>query len=105
MGLLRNLLFLVVLVVVVYLLYTYFTNKRTQLSNLQSAKKQKTIPADKLPSNKGSNNYGYSIWFYVDNWQYKLGEPKDLLTRGHSGGSLNPLITLAPYENNIQINI
>ncbi len=107
MGLLINLLFLVVLVVVVYLLYTYFTSKKAQLSSLQSGKKHITVAANKLPTNKASNNYAYSVWFYVNNWQYKLGEPKDLLTRGGSGlgATTNPLITLAPYENNIQINI
>ena len=75
---------------------------------MQTAKKLKTIDAKNLPNNK-TNNYAYSIWFYVNDWQYKLGKPKYLLTRGGSGvGSLttyNPQITLAPYENNIEIEI
>ena len=83
MGLLANLLFLVVLFLVVYFIFNYFFNKnKYHLSPLQAGTKSKTtIKASKLPSNKTSNNYAYSVWFYVNNWQYKLTESKELLTR------------------------
>jgi len=104
MGLLKNVLLLIVTVFVIYLVYTYIFTTKLHLSGLKSGTKPVTIKASKLPSNKSSNNYAYSIWFNVDNWKYRLAEKKVLLNRGSDNAS-NPLVTLAAYENNIHINV
>jgi len=105
MGLLQTLLVVAVLAVVVYVIYTFFDKKSKLLSKCRSGTKSLTIPSKKLHGNKHTNNYAYSIWFYVSDWQHRLSESKDLIVRGGSAGSANPRITLAPYENNIQISI
>ena len=43
------------------------------------------------------------MWFYISDWQTRLGEKKDLLVRGT--GKNAQTISLAPYENNIEIEI
>jgi len=105
MGLFTNLIGLLVVVVVVYLLYSYFFSNTSKLSGLANAKVLKTIKADTLPINPGGNHYAYSVWFYINNWDYRLTETKDILVRTGANGAMNPSITLAPYENNIDINI
>ena len=109
MGLLENLLILTVVIIIVYWVYNYFKKDNYHLSGLQAGTKTKIIRANKLPVNKTSNNYAYSVWFYVKDWQYKLTETKELLRRADSGSGSgedsNPNITLAPYENNINIAI
>lgn len=105
MGLLQTLFIVAVLAVVVYVIYTFFIKKLKLLSNCRSGTKSLTIPAKKLHGNKHTNNYAYSIWFYVSDWQHRLEDPKDILIRGGTNGTSNPRITLAPYENNILISV
>jgi hypothetical protein len=107
MGLIINLLLLIVIIVIIYLVYTYVFSTKLHLSGLKSATQSVTVDANRLPGNKTSNNYAYSIWFNVNNWQYRLTDKKILLNRGskNTDSESNPLITLAAYENNININI
>ena len=114
MAVLKTLFLIVVVFLVVYLIYHFFTKHKYHLSGLQKGTKSKTIHANKLPINKGSNNYAYSIWFYVNDWSYRLNQTKVLLSRSgltQSGGSTigaidnNPLISLAAFENNLDILI
>ena len=101
MGLLQTLFIVAVLAIVVYVIYTFFIKKLKLLSTCRSGTKSLTIPAKKLPGKQITSNYAYSIWFYVSDWQHNIGEDKVLLQRGIS----NPKITLARYENNINISV
>ena len=101
---LRTLVGLVILVTLLYLIYNYFISNKYHLSKLEPASKAIVIEGSKLPVNKGAANYAYSIWFYVNDWGVDLAQTKPLLIRGKKGHH-NPSITLAPYENNINIKI
>ncbi len=107
MTLARNIILAIVIIIVVIFLYNYFRSNKKDLTGLKPGKHSSKISSSKLPHNKGSSNYAYSVWFYVSDWQYRLTEPKELLVRtSNSGKNINnPKITLAPYENNIHINI
>ena len=103
-GNLRTVLGLVLIVIIVYLIYNYITAKEYHLSKLEPASKAIVIDGSKLPVSQGAANYAYSIWFYVNDWGVDLAQTKPLLVRG-KGGVSNPSITLAPYENNINVKI
>ena len=90
---------------VVYAIWYLFLKKAKLLSNCRSGTKQLVISSNKLHGNSHTNNYAYSIWFYVSDWSYRLSESKDLLIRGGAAGTANPRITLAPYENNLTISV
>jgi hypothetical protein len=82
-----------------------------------------TIPYTSLTSSisgANSSNFGYSIWFYVDDWNYNYGTQKVLFGRmnstqsvsGSSAGSLDlstlgpcPLVTLGATENDLSISL
>jgi len=102
MGLFTNILFIVMLIFVIYIVFGYFSRDKTQLSNYKLGNEPSTIKASKVVAN---SNYTYSLWFYVNNWQYRLGDEKILLSKNNELSNSNPEITLAPYENNININI
>ena len=105
MGLLGIILTVALIGFVVYAIWWLFLKKAKLLSNCRSGTKQLVIPAKKLHGNSHTNNYAYSVWFYVSDWSYRLSEQKDLLVRGGAGGTANPRITLAPYENNLSISV
>jgi hypothetical protein len=105
MGLLGILLTVALIAFVVYAIWYVFLKKAKLLSNCRSGTKQLVISPKKLHGNSNTNNYAYSIWFYVTDWSYRLSETKDLLIRGGAGGTANPRITLAPYENNLSISV
>ena len=99
----RGIILVIVIIIVLYFLFSYFTRKTTQLSSFKSAKESKIVKANQLPLNTTSHNYTHSIWFNVNDWKYRLSTPKVLLQRGTPNS--NPKITLAAYENNINIQV
>ena len=100
---LRNILLGIAIIVVLYIIY-YFFIKTENLSKMNPGNKEIKIDSGKLANNANSNNFAYSIWFYLSDWQYRLTESKDLIIRAQ-GKTSNPHITMAPYENNLNINI
>ena len=102
--LLAVLIIVIIAVIVIIVIYSNGNKTSIVLSTQKSGTTATTVTASTLPINNTSSNYAYSIWFYVTNWQYRLTEPKILLTRA-DGTNFNPQITLAPYENNINIGV
>ncbi len=101
-----GILFIVVIIVLLVFLINYlFFQQNKALSKCLPATKRQEIKAKKLKGSRNDNNYAYSIWFYVTDWQYRLTETKDLLVRGSMSGHASPRITLAPYENNLTVSI
>ena len=91
------------------------------LQSLQSAQTASTINASSLATN-GSNvppsNFAYSIWFYVNDWNYRYGEPKVIFGRmgaksSPGSGSIDgingldpcPAVVLGAVENNVSVSL
>jgi len=95
-------------ILVFYFLYDYFfggSSTTSSPSSLLDAKSMQVVGANSLPANV-STNYGYSVWFYVDDWSYRLGESKTIFDRtGKGKNSGSPLVVFDPSENNITISL
>jgi hypothetical protein len=67
-----------------------------------------TISPNKLDTSSGSStsNFCYSVWFYIDDWNYRYGEEKVIFGR-MATGTTNPcpLVTLGAMQNNINISM
>lgn len=97
------LLIIVGFLVVVYVLSWVFNGTKT-LSNFASAKTQLIIPSTSLPPGS-SVNYSYSIWIYIDDWNYRYGQEKVIFLRGTLDAVFMPALTLAPTDNTLQITV
>jgi hypothetical protein len=89
------------------------------LSSLTSANIMQTINSTSLATTTtgaSSSNFTYSIWFYVNDWNYKYGDPKVIFGRmtsstssqgedGISGKGPCPLVVLGPISNNLDIRM
>jgi hypothetical protein len=105
---LLTILFIIVAIVVFYYIYKWLTSKGT-VTTLASAKTEQTIDATKLANTSGSNNYTYSIWMYVNDWNYRYGQPKVVFGRSDSSelGEANPSpsVVLGAMQNDLTISM
>jgi hypothetical protein len=74
----------VLIIVLIYVVYTFMTTPTTTVSDLSDASKYVVVPSSKTESNStGNNNYGYSVWLYIDAWKTNGTSTinKNILTR------------------------
>jgi hypothetical protein len=95
----------IVIVLVIYLLYLWFfgDGTRSYLSGMHSATKELMISPANLPRG-GSSDYTYSIWLYINNWNYRVGEKKDVFARGDSNNP-SPIVSLGANLNNVEVSL
>ena len=101
-----NILLVVIIIIILYFVFSwYFGGSDVTLSKMADGKTQTIVPASKLVSNSGSNNFTYSMWVYVNDWNYRYGEEKVLVARLNSDTKPSPAISLGSVENNVIITI
>ena len=105
MGVLSTILTILVILIVLYLILHYFFSSSSSLTTMQDATERQVVEASTLKNNSNTSNYTYSTWFYVDDWNYRFGEPKILLTRLDQDQNPSPSIVLGAMENNITISV
>jgi hypothetical protein len=96
----------IVSLLILYLVVSWWYGSATYLSGLSDATKETRISASKLSSGKGhATNFAYSIWFYVNDWNYKFGQSKIIFERMGPRGQVSPQVSLDPFENNLAIKL
>jgi len=105
MGLLKVILWIVVILVAIWLILRLIKGDGTALTTIEDGGKAQTIYASDLPNDSQTSNYTYSTWFYVQDWSYRFGEEKTLLSRTDQDGMPSPSIVLGAMENNITISV
>jgi hypothetical protein len=108
----------IIIVVLLYFTIKYlFTDKNTLSAVVSSATTMQTISSTDLSSmsnGASSTNFTYSIWIYINNWDYKYNENKYILCRSDdlSTSTSNiksadpcPAIYLDPLTNNLIITM
>ena len=111
----------IVVIVLIFMLLRYIFTDPYTLQGVQDGKTSSTIDADSLATNGSdvpSSNFAYSVWFYINNWNYRYGESKVIFGRmgamsgdgkgsvpGISGLDPCPAVILGAVENNISISL
>jgi len=111
----------VVVVVLILLLLKYIWSDPYTLQNIQDGQTATTIAASSLATNGTSvpsSNFAYSVWFYINDWNYRYGEQKVIFGRmgaksSSSQGSVQgvngldpcPAVVLGAIENNISVSL
>lgn len=96
----------IILVVILYYVIVYlFKNKgETTLVKVHDARVAQVINSGSLPSGS-SVNYAYSIWIYVNDWNYRFGETKIVFGRVDQNNDPAPSVTLSPSTNNLHVSL
>ena len=106
-----------VVLLIVYLIRYTMGNSYTLQSGVRNARDMSTFSASSLAS-MGSDapvsNFAYSVWFYVNDWNYQYGQAKVLFGRmsksastisglGASGSEPCPLVQFGENANDLEI--
>jgi hypothetical protein len=103
---LKTIIFYAIVLLVIILLINWLTNKSDKLSSMQDGDILKVIPASDLStSNTNTSNFTYSIWFYVEDWTYRYGQEKIILTRWDADKKASPKISLGAFQNDLNVSI
>jgi hypothetical protein len=106
-----SILVFVIIIVLIIIVIGYIRSDINTLTGLLSAKNTTKIePVDlaKSTSAGSSSNFTYSIWFFIDDWNYRYGEPKIIFGRMTTGTGEKepcPSVVLDPTQNNITISV
>lgn len=115
-----TILIVIVVIVLILMFIRYLIVDPNTLQSIQSGKDASTISASSLAKNgeAEASNFAYSVWFYVNDWNYRYGEPKIILGRmgarspdgqgsvdGISGINPCPAIVLGAVENNVAVSL
>ena len=126
----KGILMIVVIIILLYVVIHYAMKDASTLTTLTDATTMQKVESKDLDgSDTGttSSNFTYSIWFYLDDWNYHYGNPKTLFSRsskgttgatgggassdssGASGGSEQPqpcpAVIFTPVQNNIVVSL
>jgi hypothetical protein len=94
----------VIVMLLIILWNMFYGSNSTELSQTQDATILKTIEANTIKANN-STNFAYSGWIFVDDWTYKYGSEKIILSRLDKALHPCPQITLAPYQNELVVTV
>jgi len=93
-------------ILLIILIISAFKKKSSTLTTEQDGKIQTIIPNSQLDKSSNTNsNYSYSVWFYIDDWTYKYGQEKVILTMADSVDNYSPKITLGAFQNDLNVSI
>jgi hypothetical protein len=101
----KTIILVIVTIIVLYLLYSYYASANdATLVNMHDARTLKVITANQLP-NGATSDYTFSIWFYINDWNYRFGETKVIFGRVDQNNDPAPSVTLGPTNNNITVTL
>ena len=93
---------LVILVIIFFIQKDAF-NQTSLTSGLLDATKKTVVAADNIKvGDDGTVNYTWSVWIYISDWSYRLGEDKVIMRRGTKKDAC-PLLSLGGTENTLTI--
>ncbi len=107
----KSIILIVIIVVLLIIVIRYVMQDVNTLTDLTSAVTMQKIEAEDLASSESagsSSNFTYSIWFFIDDWNYRYGKPKIIfgrMTTGKGEKEPCPSVVLGPVQNNITISL
>jgi hypothetical protein len=84
----QTILWILVILVLLYFIFTYITKERDMLNSQITAGNVMTMinPSSSGENSMNSSNFTYSMWFYINDWNYRYGEQKIIM--GRSGTAI-----------------
>ena len=105
----KSIIIVILLILLIYVVYIYFIRgTQSQIVKIQDATKRVSISNSKLLSGD-TDNYTYSTWIYISDYNYNYGYNKSILKRNtkgqHSQSTGSPYMYLDKTLNNLTVAI
>jgi len=105
----QTIILFVVIVVLLIIVMGYISQDVKTLTGLTEGTVMQKIEAVDLDSSAtNSSNFTYSIWFFIDDWNYNYGKPKVIFGRMTTGSEKKepcPSVVLGATQNNIAVSL
>jgi hypothetical protein len=107
----KSIILFVIIIIFLIIVISYVSRDVNTLTDIMSAQTMLKIEAQDMPSYSSSGNttnFTYSIWFFIDDWNYRYGDPKVIFGRMSTGtGEKHPCpsVALGPILNNIIVSL
>jgi hypothetical protein len=105
----KNIILFVVIIILLIIVIGYISQDVNTLTGLtEGTTLQKIEAVDLDASNANSSNFTYSIWFYIDDWNYNYGKPKVVfgrMTQGSNPKEPCPSVVLGATQNNLVVSL
>lgn len=105
MGLVRTIVTALIVLIILYHVFAWLFQSSTTLSIMDEGTKPIEVDLAKKVKNNGSANCTYSIWFYVNDWNYNYGKVKTLLARTDSSDDVPIRIDLGQNNNDLTVTV
>ena len=100
----HNIVLGVIICVLLYVVYYFlFASQGTMLNKFNNAQQPISVAENGLPKG-GNSEYSWSVWFYVNQWNYRYGEEKVIFRRGNVGNPC-PSVYFDPYDNTVNVAV
>lgn len=97
--------FIILLAIIWVYRYFFMDPTSSNLLDYGDGKDTANVSHAKLSGNAAATDLTYSFWINVNDWNYKLGERKNILKRSGTDGNSSPEIYLKPYTNDLVIEL
>jgi len=106
---LKNILLIVFIILLLYIVISYLMKDKNTLSaSVVDATTMQTIDASSLDvgnSTSSTSNFTYSIWIFIEDWNYRFGEPKVVFGRMSADKGPCPTVVLGANQNNLIVSL
>lgn len=102
----KTIILAIVVILLLYFVIRYMTVP-SSLSGLESGKDAIRVSKDSLETDESSpsSNFTYSIWFNIDTWNYRYGQPKVLFGRLDGDREPCPSVVFGAMQNDLTISM
>ena len=124
----KSIVWIIIVLILLYIIYQYVTREIDMLNkNVTTGNTMVTISPTSMQRTMDSGNFTYSLWFYINDWNYRYGEVKEVIARSNTSPTTgttkegmtsianemddisakqpSPFMMLAPKENNLIIAV
>lgn len=103
---LKTIILAIVVILLLYFVVRYMAIPGN-LSGLENAKDAVLVSKDSLESSDSSpaSNFTYAIWFNIDTWNYRYGQPKIVFGRLDTNKDPCPSVVLGAMQNDLTISL
>ena len=104
----KLILLFIFILIILFLLFSYIT-RPAGITPVLDATLPEAVTIDQMGSTKDEvkNNFSYSIWALIDDWNYRYGQEKVIFVKKAEGEAspLQFMVSLAPMQNNLIVRV